>query len=363
MSDTRERELLVWATTESLRQFPTAFPAERLAVVSGDASFRRYFRLALSPTDAQPEGDSAQPTALIAVDSPPATEDNAAFARIATELLAAGVRAPKVLAVDYAQGFMLLEDFGDRMLLPALKAAGEEGAPALYFPAFDALLALQAGLNAESLPAFDKPKLLAEMRLFTEWFCGGLLSLELDARTREVVEGVLDFLADAALTQPQCAVHRDYHSRNLMLLADGELGVIDFQDAVRGAYTYDLVSLLRDCYISWPREAVEAWSRLFYERRAGTSLATSQRGYAEFRRDFDLMGLQRHLKVMGIFSRLHLRDNKSDYLADIPLVMDYFLSVARLYPELNDMVVWFDNAVLPRAVKQLQALESDASRT
>jgi aminoglycoside/choline kinase family phosphotransferase len=123
------------------------------------------------------------------------------------------------------------------------------------------------------------------------------------------------------------------------------------------------VSLLRDCYISWPRESVEAWSRLFYERRAGTSLAISQRGYAEFRRDFDLMGLQRHLKVMGIFSRLHLRDNKSAYLADIPLVMDYFLSVARLYPELNDMVVWFDNAVLPRAVKQLQALESDASRT
>src|SRR6056300_550523 len=250
MSDTRERELLVWATTESLRQFPTARPAERLAVVSGDASFRRYFRLTLSPADAQPK-------ALIAVDSPPATEDNSAFVHIATELIAAGVRAPKVLAVEYAQGFMLLEDFGDKMLLPALKAAGEKGASVLYFSAFDALLALQAGLNAESLPAFDKPKLLSEMRLFSEWFCGGLLALELDAGAREVVENAFDFLADAALTQPQCAVHRDYHSRNLMLLDDGELGVIDFQDAVRGAYTYDLVSLLRDCYICWPRALVE----------------------------------------------------------------------------------------------------------
>lgn len=363
MSDTRERELLVWATTESQRQFPTACPAERLAVVSGDASFRRYFRLTFSPADAQPEGNSAQPKALIAVDSPPATEDNSAFVHLATELIAAGVRAPKVLAVEYAQGFMLLEDFGDRMLLPALKAAGEEGALMLYFPAFDALLALQAGLNAESLPAFDKPKLLSEMRLFTEWFCGGLLSLELDAGAREVVENTFDFLADAALTQPQCAVHRDYHSRNLMLLDDGELGVIDFQDAVRGAYTYDLVSLLRDCYICWPRALVEEWSRLFYERRADASLAVSQRGYATFRRDFDLMGLQRHLKVMGIFSRLHLRDNKSAYLADIPLVMDYFLSVARLHPELKEMVVLFENAVLPRAEKQLQALGSDASGT
>jgi aminoglycoside/choline kinase family phosphotransferase len=222
---------------------------------------------------------------------------------------------------------------------------------------------LQAGLNAESLPAFDKPKLLSEMRLFSEWFCGGLLALELDAGAREVVENAFDFLADAALTQPQCAVHRDYHSRNLMLLDDGELGVIDFQDAVRGAYTYDLVSLLRDCYICWPRALVEEWSRFFYERRADASLAVSQRGYASFRRDFDLMGLQRHLKVMGIFSRLHLRDNKSDYLADIPLVMDYFLSVARLHPELKDMVVLFENAVLPRAEKQLQALISDASGT
>lgn len=140
-----------------------------------------------------------------------------------------------------------------------------------------------------------------------------------------------------------------------MLLDDGELGVIDFQDAVHGAYTYDLVSLLRDCYISWPRPLVEEWAGLFYQRRAYSSAAVRQRGEQTFKRDFDLMGLQRHLKVMGIFSRLHLRDNKSAYLADIPLVTEYFLSVARQYPELSDILAWFEKVVVPRAAEQTQA--------
>jgi len=344
MSDTRERELLAWATNEVAQQWPSACPAQRLEVVSGDASFRRYFRLLITPVEA-----------LIAVDSPPASEDNAAFVRLAAMLIDAGVRAPSVLAVDYEQGFMLLEDFGDKMLLPALLAAGEAGALTLYSPAIDALLALQEGMDSDALPNFDKPKLLAEMGLFTEWYCGGLLNLELDAREREVLGSAFDFLADAALAQPQCAVHRDYHSRNLMLLDDGELGVIDFQDAVHGAYTYDLVSLLRDCYISWPRPLVEEWARLFYQRRAYSSAAVRERGEQTFKRDFDLMGLQRHLKVMGIFSRLHLRDNKSAYLADIPLVTEYFLSVARQYPELSDILAWFEKVVVPRAAEQTQA--------
>ena len=176
MSDTRERELLAWATNEVAQQWPSACPAQRLEVVSGDASFRRYFRLLITPVEA-----------LIAVDSPPATEDNAAFVRLAAMLIDAGVRAPSVLAVDYEQGFMLLEDFGDKMLLPALLAAGEAGALTLYSPAFDALLALQEGMDSYALPNFDKPKLLAEMGLFTEWYCGGLLNLELDAREREVL--------------------------------------------------------------------------------------------------------------------------------------------------------------------------------
>ena len=360
MSDTRERELLAWATGEVVQQFPSACPAQRLQVVSGDASFRRYFRLLLTPSVALDDevfraDTPSHPKALIAVDSPPVTEDNAAFVRLAALLIAAGVRAPSVLAVDYEQGFMLLEDFGDKMLLPALLDAGEAGALALYSPAFDALLALQEGVDSDALPDFDKPKLLAEMGLFTEWYCCGLLALELDARAREVLDRAFEFLADAALAQPQCAVHRDYHSRNLMLLDDGELGVIDFQDAVHGAYTYDLVSLLRDCYISWPPSLVEEWAGLFYQRRASSSAAVRQRGEQAFKRDFDLMGLQRHLKVMGIFSRLHLRDNKSAYLADIPLVTEYFLSVARQHPELSDILAWFEEVVVPRAAEQTRA--------
>jgi aminoglycoside/choline kinase family phosphotransferase len=241
--------------------------------------------------------------------------------------------------------------------LPELKAAAE-CASQRYATAFETLIALQCGVAAAALPAFDETALQAEMQLFTKWFCGELLGLTLSADETGLIERTQRQLASAALAQPQVAVHRDYHSRNLMLLDDESLGVIDFQDAVAGAYTYDLVSLLRDCYIEWPPAQVREWTQRFYERLVSNGLSAG-RSETQFLVDFDLMGLQRHMKVLGIFARLHLRDQKSAYLADIPLVMRYFSSVAAQRPEFSEFAAWFASRVLPRAQAVLGELGVD----
>jgi aminoglycoside/choline kinase family phosphotransferase len=196
------------------------------------------------------------------------------------------------------------------------------------------------------------------MQLFEEWFCEEFLCLQLATEDRELIAATLRFLEDAALGQASVAVHRDYHSRNLMLLDSAVFGkaagpgVIDFQDAVSGAYTYDLVSLLRDCYIQWSPQQVREWA-LYYLDQAQISAAIPATTTEQFLRDFDLMGLQRNLKVMGIFARLCIRDKKSQYLADIPLVIQYFLNVSQHYPELAHFRDWFSNAVLPIAISKL----------
>lgn len=341
-ADTRRDDLNAWAGREAQALWPRAQWSSSLEVVSGDASFRRYFRLA--NTDAQ----AAEPPSLIAVDAPPASEDSAAFIDLAQRLIAANVRVPRVFAFDLQAGWMLLEDFGDQLLLPALRAAEAKQAAALYTPALDALIALQQGVATAELPTFDGAALQAEMQLFTQWFCADLLGLDLSSEELTLVERTQSMLAAAALAQPQVAVHRDYHSRNLMLLGDGDLGVIDFQDAMAGAYTYDLVSLLRDCYIEWPPAQVQHWAEQFYDRLTASQL-NAQRSKEQFLKDFDLMGLQRHMKVLGIFARLHLRDHKSAYLADIPLVLRYFSDVAAQQPELAEFALWFAKRVRPRA--------------
>ena len=351
VKDTRLGELNAWAGRQARNLWPQAQWADSLEVVSGDASFRRYFRLGNT------SAEGAAPSSLIAVDAPPATEDSAAFVALAEQLLEAGVRVPRVFAVDLQAGWMLLEDFGDRLLLPELKAAAE-CASQRYAAAFETLIALQCGVAATALPAFDETALQAEMQLFTKWFCGELLGLTLSADETGLIERTQRQLASAALAQPQVAVHRDYHSRNLMFLDDESLGVIDFQDAVAGAYTYDLVSLLRDCYIEWPPAQVREWTQRFYERLVSNGLSAG-RSEAQFLVDFDLMGLQRHMKVLGIFARLHLRDHKSAYLADIPLVMRYFSSVAAQRPELSEFAAWFASRVLPRAQAVLGELGVD----
>lgn len=310
-----------------------------LRPVSGDASFRRYFR-----------GVTDQRTWIL-VDAPPERENSTPFVAVAGLLSAGGVAAPAIVAADLEQGFMCLEDFGDTVLWTPLEAARRDSskqpdATTLYRLAFDELLLIQR-CAAESLPPYDDALLLREMRLFTEWFCGGLMQYTLDEREHAMLEAVYAFLSREARAQPQAFVHRDYHSRNLMYRPGERLGVIDFQDAVRGPVTYDLVSLLKDCYIEWPRAQVNAWV-LDYSEQAKRAGIMRNIDAAAFLRAFDLMGAQRHLKVLGIFSRLWLRDGKRGYLPDIPLTMHYLVTVLPEHPELAAFAQWLDARIRPQ---------------
>jgi len=339
--------------------------------VSGDASFRRYFRIRLNGSllrrggvvveQQQPLDELLNASSFVLVDAPPAHEDCQKFVRIARLLRAAGLLTPRVIQVNYEQGFMLLEDFGDTLYLPQLedsKASGDAAADTLYQAAMAALVELQARGKGGELAPYDRALLRREMALFDEWFCERFLGLELSAQEKALLDATWTFLEDAALAQTQVCVHRDYHSRNLMILHDDIAhapGVIDFQDAVLGACTYDLVSLLRDCYIVWPQERVRDWALQFREKALLRGVISTG-NEADFLRDFDLMGLQRHIKVIGIFCRLNLRDGKVRYMGDVPLVIDYVLRVAATHPEMRPFLEWFRNKVLPIALPKLQAL-------
>ncbi len=296
---------------------------DRIAPASSDASFRRYFRVWF-------DGQTR-----IVMDAPPDKEDCRPFVAIAQALRGLGLNAPEVLAGDLDQGLLLLTDLGSRQYLTELDA---RSVPGLYGDALEALARLQIGGDPSSplLPPYDSALLHREMELFREWFLGKLLDLNLREEEHHILDHVFALLADNALEQPRVWVHRDYHSRNLMVTAPDNPGVLDFQDAVVGAVTYDLVSLLRDCYIAWPREQVEAWA-LGHRARLR---ALGMRGLDDadgFLRGFDLMGIQRHLKAVGIFARLHLRDGKPGYLRDIPRTLGYVLEVAGRYPELTGL--------------------------
>lgn len=347
----REQALAAWARDCIQRASGRDTGPVSLQPVSGDASFRRYFRLSLSP--GQPRIPGGDTDSYLLVDAPPEHEDCALFARIAGMLSEAGVAVPRLYDMDAGRGFMLLEDFGDTLYLQCLEQARRDGdskrIDGLYDRAVETLLRMQERADSRALPLYDGGRLHGEMSLFDQWFCEGLLGLSLSAAERGMIRDLYRFLADAALAQPRVWVHRDYHSRNLMVRGDGEQaapGVIDFQDAVRGPYTYDLVSLLRDCYIVWPQASVRSRA-LEYARRAGERGIVPDTGTARFLRDFDLMSMQRHLKVIGIFSRLSLRDGKDRYLGDIPVAIDYVREVAPHYPELNDFLDWFDTRLQP----------------
>ena len=291
-----------------------------------------------------------------AVDAPPELEDNPRFVRIAQLFRDAGVRAPRVLAQDFEQGFMLLDDLGDDLYLDSLLVAQQDHnlalADELYRGAIDTLIDVQTGIDKKRLDPYDRNRLHQELALFDQWFCAALLNLDLSGAEQQLIADTYRTLEDEALAQPAVAVHRDYHSRNLMIINPGP-GVIDFQDAVAGPFTYDLVSLLRDCYIRWPDEQVLAWARYYHQQALARGIIPGLE-FSRVQRDMDLMGLQRHLKVMGIFSRLSLRDKKPRYLADIPLVIDYFLDVAAAHPELTAFVDWFLQRVLPAANRELE---------
>ena len=322
-----------------------------LRPVSGDASFRRYFR-----------GVTADGTWIL-VDAPPERENSKPFVAVAALLAAGGVAVPKVLAADIDRGFMCLEDFGDTVLWTPLDAARRDpttvpSANTLYQLAFDELLRIQR-CAANTLAPYDDALLLREMRLFSEWFCGGLMQHTLSGGEQAMLEDVYAFLSHAAQQQPQVFVHRDYHSRNLMYRPGQCPGVIDFQDAVRGAVTYDLVSLLKDCYIEWPRAQVNAWV-LDYAAQAQRAGILGDVQASEFLRAFDLMGAQRHIKVLGIFSRLWLRDGKRGYLRDIPLTMRYLVSVLPEHPQLAAFARWLEQQILPQLDAALARAQSAA---
>lgn len=364
--DQRKSALSAWARecleNPGLNGLANASPLLGLAqaeveTVSGDASFRRYFRIRVTSLS------------WVLVDAPPAHEDCHRFVRIARLFREAGLLTPRVLAVDYEQGFMLLEDFGDTLYLPTLlqgRAAHDDSADQLYTAAMNALVELQVNGKSSELAPYDRKLLRTELSLFDTWFCERFLELTLTDEEKALLDRTWTFLEDAALAQPQVCVHRDYHSRNLMIL-ENDLhhapGVIDFQDAVVGACTYDLVSLLRDCYIVWPQERVREWALQFRAAavRRGILADTAESSAERFLRDFDLMGLQRHIKVIGIFCRLNLRDGKQRYMADVPLVIDYVVSVAAQHPEMAEFMRWFQSRILPLALPRLEKHASGAA--
>lgn len=336
--DSRREALLSWLKDER------NMPLLSLQPASSDASFRRYFR---AVTDER---------SWIAMDAPPEHEDVGPFLHVARLFAGAGVRAPRVHAMNLEQGFLLLDDFGNTRYLDALDTAS---ADALYGDALDMLLRIQSGvpLQGSALPSYDEPLLHREMELFRDWFLQKLLALSPDTAAHGLLDEVWRTLIDSARAQPQVCVHRDYHSRNLMVTEAPNPGVLDFQDSVIGPITYDLVSLLRDCYIAWPQERVKNWALQYAERLRSAGLLTHVDD-ATFLRWFDLMGIQRHLKAIGIFSRLWLRDAKPGYLADIPRTLEYVTSVGRRYAECRPFVDFIERAVLPVLDDALNAADS-----
>lgn len=300
-----------------------------IAPASSDASFRRYYRVRLGETS------------YIAMDAPPDKEDCGPFIAVAGAFADAGLNVPRILEADLSRGFLLITDLGQRTYLDVLSQGNYAR---LYRDALEALFVLQAhGRDRGALPAYGHELFMKEMILFRDWFMSRQLGIEIDEETGRDLEDTFGLLAREALSQPQVWVHRDYHSRNLMVTEDNNPGVLDFQDAVIGPVTYDLVSLLRDCYIDWPAHQVEAWLAGYYQRLGEAGMLPRETDAVQFRRWFDLMGVQRHLKAVGIFARLNRRDAKPRYLQDIPRTLNYITEVCGRYPEL---------AMLQRVIRQ-----------
>lgn len=305
--------------------------------LAGDASFRRYFRC----------GHNGR--RFIVALAPPATEKNHEFVHIARLLQQAEVKVPEVLAVEFERGFILQNDLGKILLADCLNSDTVDG---WYYKA---MLQLQQMLQVEpaelaTLPLYNKDALALELSYFQTWFLEAMLGYRLTEADRAMLQQWFDVLLQSALAQPVVFVHRDYHCRNIMVCEDHSLATIDFQDALAGPITYDLVSLLRDCYVVWPDAQVTGWVADYWQLLAEQGLVDVE--LPMFQRWFDLMGLQRHIKVLGIFARLSIRDNKHGYLNDLPTVVNYVRRVARQQPEAEAFCHWFEAVVMPRVRKQ-----------
>ena len=310
--DTRRQLLTDWIRSHG-------FDADSLRPASADASFRRYFRA------------EKKARSFIIMDAPPAQNDNQAFIDIGNRLLSAGLNVPEIVESDLARGFVLTSDLGTTHYLDKLNT---DNADSLYADAIDALIIMQDDVDTAGLPVCDETFLRTEMNLMPVWFLKRHLGVTLSTGQQKVLEDTFSLCLDTALVQPRLFMHRDYHSRNLMITGQHNPGIIDFQGALLGPVTYDLASLLKDCYIRWPQDRVENLLALYHTGLRKKNLVTI--GLAEFTRWFDLMGLQRHIKVLGIFCRLHYRDGKNGYMNDMPMVYSYIRSVCGKYPELED---------------------------
>lgn len=320
----RQQEITAWL--ESLRPGRSF----TLAPASADASFRRYFRASFA------DGET-----LIVMDAPPSHEDCRPWLHVQQLFSAAGVHVPQVLAQDLERGYLLLSDLGNQTYLPALTP---ESAPALYGDALDALIDLQAASRPGALPEYDEALLRRELMLFPEWYLGKHLGVTLDDKQQKVLETIFQRILAVNLAEPRVYVHRDYHSRNLMVVPTGmgaTPGVIDFQDAVYGPMSYDLVSLFKDAYISWDEEVVIDWLVRYWEKARKKGLPIRE-DFGDFYRDYEWMGVQRHIKVLGIFARLYHRDGKDGYLKDMPLVLDYLRRACARYDSLLPLLRLID---------------------
>ena len=309
-----------------------------LEPASADASFRSYWRT-------HHNGRS-----LIVMDSPPAQEDPRPWLKIGEQLAAAGLHVPKVYDKDLEQGFLLIEDLGTRLYLPALN---DESADALYGDAMDALLRIQTRMSHSDLPAFDETVLINGLKIMPEWFLGRHLGHAPDLHERKVLQDAFALVIKNAMEQPRCFVHRDFHSRNLLIVDHNNPGIIDFQGALAGPITYDLASLLRDGYIAWKRERVESWVESYRLRLRDANVIDTDIDREHFLRWFDLTGMHRHIRVLGQFYRLWYRDGKPGYLVEVPRVYHYVVSVARSYPELTDFVALLEHHVQSRDLTQV----------
>ncbi|MCX7626922.1 MAG: phosphotransferase [Methylophilaceae bacterium] len=297
-----------------------------LTTASADASFRRYFRATF-----------ADGSTLVVMDAPPQHEDCRPFIKVAALLHEAGLNAPRILAQDLEQGFLLLSDLGTQTYLDVLN---ENNADALFRAAIDALIRWQLASRPGVLPVYDEALLRRELDLFPEWYVSRHLGLTLSEKQRSVLESTFALILRSNLAQPAVYVHRDYMPRNLMV-SEPSPGILDFQDAVYGPITYDVVSLFRDAFISWEEERVLDGAVRYWEKAKRVGLPVNL-DFGEFYRDFEWMGLQRHLKVLGIFARLHYRDGKPKYLDDTPRFMHYVRKVAERYTALTPLLRLLD---------------------
>ena len=327
--DERFSQLNEWLAT-------LGFKGYEIAPASADASFRRYFRVAVDNQS------------FIVMDAPPQQEDTGPYIQVAELLFGLGLHVPQIIDKDTRRGFLLLSDLGSRMYLPELNTASVSS---LYADAMAALLTMQQCQQAD-LPAYDFELLMTEMGLFRDWYLQQHLGLTLSTEQHAVLQGSFELLAATALQQPKVVVHRDYHSRNLMV-ADPNPGILDFQDAVIGPVTYDLVSLLRDCYIAWPRQQVEAWAEEYYQQAQQAGIL-AEVSWSQFMHWFDWMGIQRHLKASGIFARLNHRDHKPGYLKDIPRTLGYVIEVAANYAELAPFMNLLDETGVIKKLSEQQ---------